>query len=348
MAAINVNIAYYNTNEENKKVVLSAAEANSISVCFVNNIKLIYNKVTQSYCSDMIFLDYNGEEELLKTISYVHNYDPDLVIYVLSTISSDDEKIKVYESGATEYIVMPLNSRVFKYRLRNMAVLRDSRRMLYQVKDILQDEVKESIATIKERELDSLLLLGKASEYRDTDTGDHILRVGKYSAMIMEKLGGSKESQELMLYSAPLHDVGKIGIPDSILNKNGRLTDEEYNIMKTHPVKGYELLSGTKSKYLDAGAIIALSHHEKYDGTGYPKGLKGNEIPLYGRIVALADVFDALTSERVYKNSWTLEQAIDYIREQSGTHFDPKIVDVFLANIDEAVSIMKNLPPKVI
>ncbi len=230
--------------------------------------------------------------------------------------------------------------------LKNMACLRGSRLKLYNKTNMLQYEIEQAVKTVKERELESLLLLARASEYKDKDTANHILRVGKYSAIIMENLGGSHEDIELMLYSAPLHDVGKIGISDSILNKSSKLTEEEYNIMKTHATKGYEILSGTKSKYLEAGAIIALSHHEKYDGSGYPNGLKGDSIHLYGRIVAVADVFDALISERVYKNSWTLEHAVEYLKSQAGIHFDPVIIEKFLEKIDDAAAVFKNLMPE--
>ena len=341
-----ITILYYNTNNKSRDTVLNAAIPIDINVTFTHSFQELYETIVSLDEIDIVFIDYEGEEELLKIISAIHKYDEDLVIYVLSSILDDDEQIKIYSSGATEYLNIPINCHVLQARLKNMAGLRDSRRLLYSKTNVLQEEVDKAVSIIKERELESLLLLGRASEYKDRDTGSHILRVGRYSALIMEKLGGSQEDQELMLYSAPLHDVGKIGIPDSILNKESKLTDEEYVIMKTHTIKGYAILSGTKSKYLDAGAIIALSHHERYDGTGYPKGLKASEIPLYGRIVAIADVFDALMSERVYKNSWTLEQTMDYIKTQAGIHFDPKLTNIFLDNIDEALNIIKTLPPK--
>ena len=327
-----ITILYYNTNNKSRDTVLNAAIPIDINVTFTHSFQELYETIVSLDEIDIVFIDYEGEEELLKIISAIHKYDEDLVIYVLSSILDDDEQIKIYSSGATEYLNIPINCHVLQARLKNMAGLRDSRRLLYSKTNVLQEEVDKAVSIIKERELESLLLLGRASEYKDRDTGSHILRVGRYSALIMEKLGGSQEDQELMLYSAPLHDVGKIGIPDSILNKESKLTDEEYVIMKTHTI--------------NAGAIIALSHHERYDGTGYPKGLKASEIPLYGRIVAIADVFDALMSERVYKNSWTLEQTMDYIKTQAGIHFDPKLTNIFLDNIDEALNIIKTLPPK--
>lgn len=335
-----INILYYNTNMQTKDVVLNACMPIDINVKFTDSYHKLYETIISLDETDLVFIDYNGEDELLKIITSIHKYDEDLVIYVLSNISDDDEQVKIYSSGATEYLVLPVNSHVLHARLKNMAGLRSSRRKLHE-------EVEKSVNIIKERELESLLLLGRTSEHKDRDTASHILRVGKYSALIMEKLGGSKEDQELMLYAAPLHDVGKMGIPDSILQKDSKLTAEEYEIMKTHTIKGYEILSGTKSKYLDAGAIIALSHHEKYDGSGYPNKLSGENIPLYGRIVAIADVFDALISERVYKNSWTLEDTVEYIKSQSGIHFDPHLTNLFLENIEEAEEIIKTLPPKI-
>lgn len=189
----------------------------------------------------------------------------------------------------------------------------------------------------KEREL--LLMLNKVSECKDRDTANHTLRVGRCSAVIMDSLGGSSEDRDLMFYSAPLHDIGKIAIPDSILNKPSMLTDDEYKIMQSHTIRGYELLSGTSNRFLEAGAVIALSHHEKYDGSGYPHGLKGNDIPLYGRIVAIADVFDALVSERVYKEAWTIENAEAYLKYLSGIHFDPHLVVKFFERKDEIADI---------
>lgn len=341
-----LNLLYYNIFPQNKDIILNAAIPIDISVSFTDNINDVMKNIMSSNSIDMLFIDYNGKANILDLVSAVHKYDADLLICFVTDISDDDEKIKAYNAGVIEYFIMPLNSRVLQAVLKNTAGLRDSRLNLYSKADNLQYEVQQAINTVKERELESLLLLARVSEYKDKDTSSHILRVGKYSAMIMENLGGSREDIELMLYSAPLHDVGKIGIADNILNKTSSLTDEEYNVMKTHTIKGYEILTGTKSKYLEAGAIIALSHHEKYDGSGYPKGLKGNEIPLYGRITAVADVFDALVSERIYKNSWTLTQAVEYIKSQSGIHFDPLIVEKFLEKIDKAEEIAKNLKPE--
>lgn len=340
-----LNLLYYNIFPKCRDIVTNAVIPIDISVVYTDDINEVMKHIMSRNNTDMLFIDYDGSDTVIDLVSAVHKYDEDILIFFITDINDNEEKIKAYNAGVIEYFLLPLSSYVLQAVLKNMACFRGSRLKLHNKTNILQYEVEQAVMTIKERELESLLLLGRASEYKDKDTASHILRVGKYSAMIMESLGGSDEDKDLMLYSAPLHDVGKISIADSILNKSSKLTEEEYNIIKTHTTKGYEILSGTKSKYLQAGAIIALSHHEKYNGSGYPNGLKGDSIPLYGRIVAVADVFDALISQRVYKNSWTLEHTVEYLKSQSGIHFDPVIVEKFLEKIDEAADIFKSLMP---
>jgi response regulator RpfG family c-di-GMP phosphodiesterase len=188
--------------------------------------------------------------------------------------------------------------------------------------------------TAIEREEETLYLLGRVSDFRDMETGVHLKRIGALSALLSKLLGQSEEEQTLMRNSAPLHDIGKLAIPEAIIQKEGKLTAEEYEAMKLHASIGHELLKGARSIYLIEGAQIARTHHEKWDGSGYPSGLAGEEIPLSGRIVAIVDVFDALLSSRPYKKAWEPERVRDYIREQSGRHFDPALVDVFLENFD--------------
>ena len=183
------------------------------------------------------------------------------------------------------------------------------------------------------REYETLDVLARASDYKDPETAAHIARVSNYALLLAELLGLDEESRELIYYATPLHDIGKLGIPDAILLKPGRLTDGERTIMYNHTTIGYEIMQNPKSKYLRAGALIAMSHHEYYDGSGYPKGLKGDEIPLFGRIVSLVDVFDALTTKRPYKEAWSFERATEEIAAQRGKHFDPELVDIFLSNL---------------
>jgi two-component system response regulator RpfG len=177
--------------------------------------------------------------------------------------------------------------------------------------------------------------LAKAGEYRDEDTGNHILRISRYSKLIAHRLGLSHERCDLIAQSAPMHDIGKIGIPDAILLKPGRLTPEEFKIMQRHTLVGLEILKDSLSKYIQVGAVIAFNHHEKYNGKGYPNGLKGDNIPLEARIVAIADVFDALVTDRPYKESWSIEKAIEYISDERGSHFDPDCAEAFLSEIKE-------------
>jgi putative two-component system response regulator len=181
--------------------------------------------------------------------------------------------------------------------------------------------------------------LSKAAEYRDPETGAHILRMAHYSRLIAQRLGLSVADQDLLLEAAPMHDIGKVGIMDKILLKPGKLDFDEFEIMKQHAIFGYDLLKGSSSRVLQAGAEIAKGHHEKFDGSGYPFGLAGEAIPIFSRIVAVADVFDALTSERPYKKAWTLEAAVDMLKQGSGKHFDPNCVTAFLDAWDEVLEI---------
>jgi len=201
--------------------------------------------------------------------------------------------------------------------------------------------VAERTKEIRERERELIFRISRAAEFRDPETGAHIQRMAHYSQVIADGYGLGPESQKLILEAAPMHDVGKIGIPDYILLKPGKLTVEEFEIMKGHARLGYELLKGSASEILRAGAEIAISHHEKFDGSGYPHGLKGEQIPILGRIVAVADVFDALTSERPYKKAWSLEAACKFLEDGRGSHFDTLCVEAFLAGWGRILDILQ-------
>lgn len=196
---------------------------------------------------------------------------------------------------------------------------------------------KEAVARkqVIQREYETLIVLGKAAEYKDPETGAHISRVGFYSRMLAEAIGEDEHSQNLIFYAAPLHDIGKMGIPDEILLKPAKLTKEEFEIIKTHTTIAIDILKESRSPYLKTGATIALTHHERYDGTGYPNGLQGTDIPLFGRIVGLVDTFDAVTSNRPYKAAWDLERAFTLVEEEKGKQFDPRLVELFLSRRSE-------------
>jgi len=200
-------------------------------------------------------------------------------------------------------------------------------------------ELRAAHEELQKAYLDTIHRLVLAAEYKDEDTGDHIMRMSRYSALIAEKLDLPSKEVQNILYAAPMHDVGKIGIPDNILMKPGKLTDEEFGVMKTHSIIGANILAYSKAEVLKLAEQIAISHHEKWNGKGYPQGLAGDNIPLAARIVGLVDVFDALTSKRPYKDPFPVEVALDIIKKDRGEHFDPDVVDVFLDNIDEILKI---------
>ena len=247
--------------------------------------------------------------------------------------SSNSDQLKKYAQDLAE---------VYKSEKEKREELQISERQLEKYADDLNQTILELKATHKELQeayLDTIYRLVLAAEYKDEDTGDHIKRMSRYCALIAEKLGLSAKEVQNILYAAPMHDVGKIGIPDNILMKPGKLTDEEFEIIKTHSSIGAKILANSKSETLKVAEQIALSHHEKWNGKGYPQGLSGDNIPLAGRIIGLADAFDAITSKRPYKDPYPVEMACDIIKKERGEHFDPDIVDVFMENIDEVLKI---------
>ena len=257
-------------------------------------------------------------------------------------ITANDQKQVRYRAlniGANDFLTKPVDKVEFLARAKNMLTLSAARNALSNRAEWLADEVRKATAEILARESDTVLRLCKAAEFRDPETGAHILRMAHYSQLIAANLGLPADQQKLLLEAAPMHDIGKVGIPDGILLKPGRLDPNEFSVMKKHTVFGYELLKGSHSRILQAGAEIALSHHEKWDGSGYPNALSGENIPIFGRIVAVADVYDALTSERPYKRAWSREDALKHIRNNSGSHFDPVCVQAFFQNLDAVDAI---------
>jgi len=241
--------------------------------------------------------------------------------------------------GAVDFITKPFSRDLVRARVHNHLALK-----LHQ--DHLEDIVKERTTALQttldkltEASLDTIFRLSKAAEYKDEDTSLHIKRVSDFAAAVGGRLGLNNNVVENLRYAAPMHDIGKIGIPDRILLKPGKLDAEEWEIMKQHTVIGGKILQGANNDFLKMGEKIALTHHEKWDGTGYPNGLEKREIPVEGRIVAVVDVFDALTSKRPYKNSFSIEKSYGIIREGRGEHFDPEIVDAFFDISDEILAV---------
>jgi len=283
---------------------------------------------------DILITDYmmpqmNGVE-LIRAFRMLDTHTPAVMV----TAVGDNVALhmEALEAGATDFLSKPIHSAMFKARLSNLLLLKKAQRILENKALLLEEEVKKATASLILREHETLMILGKTAEYKDPETGAHVARVAHYSRLLALEYGQNEKMQDLLFYASPFHDIGKIGIPDSILLKEGKLTEGEFGLMKTHSAIGYDILKTSKSEYLKAGAVIAFTHHEKFDGTGYPNGLKGETIPLSGRIVAIADVFDALTSQRPYKAPWSLEKAFEFLENEKGKHFDPKLVECFIAN----------------
>jgi putative two-component system response regulator len=291
---------------------------------------------------DLLIVDYMMPEP--DGLEFIRRFrasplNADIPVLMITADHEKETRYSALETGANDFLTKPIDNAEFRARLRNMLALRRNQRALADRAAWLADKVAEATVEILEREREMIMRLSRAAEFRDPETGAHIQRMAHYSRLIAEQMGLPRQEQELILRAAPMHDVGKIAIPDNILLKPGRLDEEELKIMRTHAEKGYEILQGSTSSLLDAAALIARTHHEKWDGTGYPRGLKGEDIPLHGRIVAVADVFDALTSERPYKQAWTLDQALGFLRENAGSHFDAACVQAFVTRLDDVLMV---------
>ncbi|KXB32564.1 transcriptional regulator [Dechloromonas denitrificans] len=330
-----------------KALVMKLGECEA--VLFANPLKAL--EWCRSNVPDLVIVDYMMPDmDGLKFISAfraLHGRDEVPILMV----TANDQKDVRYEAllgGANDFLTKPIDRIEFSARARNMLSLRTGQKFLADRAQHLASLVDEQTREIRDREKELIFRMSRAAEFRDPETGAHIQRMAHYSQAIAIGLGLERAAQQLILEAAPMHDVGKIGIPDYILLKPGKLTVEEFEVMKGHARLGYELLKDSRSDILRAGAQIALTHHEKYDGTGYPRHLKGNDIPVFGRIVAVADVFDALTSERPYKKAWSLEDACRFLEDGRGKHFDPLCVEALLAEWNRVLDIRQRFQDEVV
>lgn len=345
-------------------------------------------RMIQHHLSKAGFCDFVTCHRSLAAMDLVHSSEPDLAIIdvmmpgmsgldLLEEIRSDDvcwqlpiliitssnqESIKVeaLELGATDFIQKPFKAVELLPRVRNALMIKQQHDEVTAYSKLLEKEVAARTAALDQARQEVIHVLACASEYRDHETGNHVLRVGRFAGLIARELGFSADRIELIEQAAILHDAGKIGIADSVLLKPGKLTEQEFALMKQHCEFGERILRAEpnehctsshqtpksqhpRSPILQMAAVIAMTHHERWDGNGYPKGLAGEEIPIEGRITAVADVFDALSSSRCYKEPFPMEKCLDIMINERGKHFDPEVLDAFLRRIEEAKEIVVNL-----
>ena len=265
-------------------------------------------------------------------------------ILVLTAQSDRNTRLRALAAGARDFIGKPFDITEVSRRISNMLEIRLLHNQIRDQNQVLEEKVLTRTRELEETRQEAILRLGRAAEYRDNETGMHVIRMSRLSALLAKEIGLSDDECQLILQASPMHDVGKIGIPDNILLKPGKLDEAEWKIMRKHPEIGATILSGSHSKVMQMAEIISLTHQERWDGSGYPQGLKGEGIPLAGRIVALCDVFDALTSKRYYKEAYSIEKAMEIIEESSGKDFEPRLVEAFKRVLPKMIAIVQELP----
>lgn len=274
--------------------------------------------------------------ELVKRVK--ENYSAS--VFVMTGLIDEYSYENMIELGADDFVTKPVSIKEINLRVRR--VIRERGLIKESVK--AHEQLENTHRILENAYLDTIHRLAMAAEYRDDETGDHIVRIGRYCGFFADKIGMTAREKVIIRHAAPMHDIGKLGIPDSILLKPGKLTREEFELMKTHTLIGERILSGSSSDVLQMAQRIAKSHHEKWDGNGYPLGLAKENIPIVGRLVAIFDVFDALmATQRPYKDPYPLDVALDIMKRERGKHFDPDILDLFLEHIDDVLMIRKDV-----
>ncbi|GJM04787.1 MAG: two-component system response regulator [marine bacterium B5-7] len=293
---------------------------------------------------DLIITDYKmpimDGVEFTKRIRRLHNCK-DIPIIMITIIDDRSVLYDALKCGVTEFLNKPFDKVECEARCKNLLALGKRQTKLKQRSFKLEKKISETTEEIHIREKETLIRLTRACGFKDCVTGEHLLRIGRISKIIALELGFDETFSEILETSSPLHDIGKLAIPDNILMKKGKLTEQEFDVMKTHTTIGHEILKDSPSPYLQTGALIALNHHEKYDGSGYPNKIPGKDIPIEARIVTVADVFDSLSNHRPYKKAWPINKTIDYLVEQQGQHLDPECVKALMSRVDDV-----KLPPQ--
>jgi len=293
--------------------------------------------------ADLVIVDYHlsGIDTGLEFVRRFRElYDTASVPVLMVTADSSREvRIGALDAGATDFLNKPIDVVEFSTRVKNMLSLRSYEKQVNSRAALLAAEVRKATQAINDREHEIIVRLAKTAEYVDPTTGSHIQRIGHLVRCIGNAIGLPSDECEALFDAAPMHDIGKVAVPSSILLKPGPLTIEEFQIVKRHTTVGHDILKESQSRLVQIAAVIALSHHERWDGTGYPGGLKGENIPLLGRITAVADVFDALTSKRPYKEAWPIDKAIAEVKRSAGSQFDPRVTAAFLVAVPNIVDI---------
>lgn len=338
-----VKILLVDDNEFNLEVIKGTLELDGYTQLTMVQNPLKLSSLLDEASYDLMLLDVNmpimdgfGVLSMMQQRFSDHARPP---VIMLTAQDDTDNRIRALDAGASDYITKPFNR---KELLKRVALHIDNwvmKQHLLAEKQTLEDKVRARTQAMEHAQLEIVYRLGRAAEYRDNETGNHVKRVSLMAEALAESYGLSQEEARLIGLATPMHDVGKIGISDVIMMKPGNFTDEEFERMKDHVTIGGEILADSDSEVLKLAHEIALTHHEKFNGKGYPKGLKGKEIPLPGRIVAIADVFDALTSKRPYKEAWPVDKAVDLIIREKGQHFDPDLVDAFIKIVPQVTEI---------
>ncbi len=297
---------------------------------------------SDSNSTDLLLLDYRMPE--MDGLEFARRFRRppsrrDVPIILISVVGDEPVRQAALDAGVVDFLIKPVRPRELRSRCKNLLQIRKQGESVKERVRSLEQKVRESVQEIEQREREMLFRLAKTIEFREVGSGAHLLRMARYCGLMAEQMGMPEDEARVLALAAPLHDIGKIGIPDSILLKRESLSDEEMTEMRKHPLIGYEILRDSQSPLIQTGAQIALRHHERWDGSGYPDGLKGQQIPLTARIVAIVDVFDALTTQRPYKRAWSNEESFAYISEHAGTLFDPECVKVLLANEARIIEI---------
>jgi putative two-component system response regulator len=343
-----IHILIVDDVSENIQVAMNILKEESYTFSFASDGQEALNLIS-SEDFDLILLDImmpkiNGYD-VCSAIKKIDHAKETPVIF-LTAKTDADSVAKGFEVGGVDYIIKPFHANELLARVKTHIELSESKKQLK--KHAVEVENKATLQAVRlaleieENQCEMIYILMEVMESTSDETGQHIRRVAETSKLLAQKTAYlSEEEVNIIFLASPMHDIGKIAIPKEILHKPGKLTDEEMTIMRTHAEKGAELLKNSKRRLTASASIIAHQHHEKWDGSGYPRGLKGEAIHIFGRIVALADVFDALTHKRQYKDAWSINDAIDYIKENSGSHFDPSLVNILVDNLPEFLEIIK-------